>query len=1240
MPLNYALELPDLSVSSSDIQFTPEVGSCVPGDPVTANITIHNRGALDACDVTVEVYDGDPDKGVAPVIASKVIDVVTAGGSAELSCPILVPAEPEYRSITVKIDPRDEIVESNNSNNKAIKPWIPNQDLMPPLAVNVTAPSGLNLINGKIDPNPFTVTADVFNTGTGAAYNVKAELLLMDGLTLNSGELVNELSSLEVGQHMELGWQVNADMNTSGYKRYQIMVGAENAEAKSVKRVVNVPDPTPPSPPTGLSAVANEGGGVNLTWNQNAEPDLSGYKIFYGLDSTDLNGSGAEQGASPLIIPAVASYTITGLVPDTPYYFGLKAVDWSGNESDLSAIVSCTPSSSGITLDLTRPGQDVRYTAGSVIALEAAATGMDQVKFFVSRPVSGYNFEAIVTGSGVFRTTWDSKRMPAGTYVVGVQDTLTGSIIDQVTITLRSATHRDETPVVNISKPDDGDIIVSGKLTVIEAFASSDQNILSTDLYIDGRLQAEMPSASLYYEWDTSEAAAGQHTLKVEATDYAGNTGSQSITVQIAEKKAVELTAPEDDAAYSIGDRIVLSAVGTKIDFVKFYVKNISTGWYANPGQNLSGEYVTTWDTSGLAAGKYLIRVIGYSNKYEELCDDRAIITLGLPSVPIILEAKAVPPQGCAGDTFTFEVQAKNNPDNLYLQFKMPGGTWLDQDYCREHFSFDVSRKIDNGDGSSTYQMQKVINSAGTALEKYQRFFRVWSANKMGSNNDKTVYYFVVQPQDKTPQVFDVQVEPPQGYAGDTFKISAQVKNSPTYVGILFDNPGNGWLADYFPMEREPVTKQEGSYTYSFTKPIYSPGVVNGQQRLFKIRASNEVGKDLSSENITHYFVVSPWVTMKYGDTGSEVSNLQKRMIKLGMDVGSTGADGIFGKKTLSATVALQINAGNLTIDGKAGNQTGTAINLFLNGDSNTANLVNTQNEIINSQQNTMAYNSRGNGVKYLQALLNGYLKLDVGGVDGIYGDKTAAAVKAIQRYTGYPILDSLQPQLWPEIYKLLNCSDAVKKILAQYQMEYLIRINCLAKPVSNGTVTLRTESITTLVLEQMSRGKWTRIDNPQNIRWVSDNPAVVQCLDNDGGIFNKTAGSAIVKATYQGREIPINIIVKNSLTWDVPVDYPEIGDAVSIEFSSAAVTDFYQLGKMVAAAYGNRLGEDQQMRIPDLKIVVRDKNGNIVDGPVAEQALWVTVYLTLSFQIKPNRLEERLKVPIGSALRAEDPTG
>lgn len=145
-----------------------------------------------------------------------------------------------------------------------------------------------------------------------------------------------------------------------------------------------------------------------------------------------------------------------------------------------------------------------------------------------------------------------------------------------------------------------------------------------------------------------------------------------------------------------------------------------------------------------------------------------------------------------------------------------------------------------------------------------------------------------------------------------------------------------------------------------------------------------------------------------YGESeGLLIDNLNA----LGLD---TGAGDEFGKKTISAVVSVQINNGKLLLDGKAGKDTCKEINSLISTyyfDSNGQKLSSIktilsgiQKVILNSQNGTIEKGSEVKGVKHLQAILKGYLNLNIGDIDGNYGEKTTAAVKAVQKYSGITV--------------------------------------------------------------------------------------------------------------------------------------------------------------------------------------------------------------------------------------------
>ncbi len=339
VPLAYSLDYPDLALSTSDIAYSKADTDIQVGDLITVTVTVHNYGNVAASNVICYAYEGDPDAGGnAPVIGSGTIPSIAVGGTGTFTFQYRVPTSPEYRFIVIKVDPTNQITESNESNNKATRSIKPNGDLLPPLAVTVTAPSSLTLSGGNLTPNPFTVKFDIFNTGTVAAGNVTVTLELFNGLTLASGTLVRSLGDIAGNSTKSVEYSINANKNISGFNLYKATITATNVTAKVVNRSVNVPDGTAPAAPTNLAGQVTGNGAANLTWNNNSESDLAGYYLYYGPNQTTWNGTGAAQGNSPILVVGKNNLAITGM-PAGTVYFMLKAFDTSNNLSNMSNVV-------------------------------------------------------------------------------------------------------------------------------------------------------------------------------------------------------------------------------------------------------------------------------------------------------------------------------------------------------------------------------------------------------------------------------------------------------------------------------------------------------------------------------------------------------------------------------------------------------------------------------------------------------------------------------------------------------------------------------------------------------------------------------------------------------------------------------------------------------------------------------------------------------------------------------------
>ena len=427
MPLGYVFDLPDIAVSNGDIEFNPPDSIFVTGDQININISVNNSGSASASNILVEAYDGDPDAGYAPVIGRTYIPNITAGSKSIITFQYVIPKDAKYHYVYVKVDPLNQIAESNESNNKASLPLKRNSDYLPPLAITISAPGALvrDSLSGVLTPDPFTVTANIFNTGNVSATNVHTILSLFNGLTLFSGPVDTALGNIPASGTIQIVWTIKANKDSSSLNFYSLRISADNADTKDVNRAVNIPDIVPPKKPANLAAsVSSNNSGIILKWDENSESDLGGYNIYYGTDSTNYNGTGANEGDSPIAVSQLKEYTITGLTPGVKHWFALKAIDFSGNMSEFSNITSATP----VVTDILKTNLEIPknyalsqnfpnpFNPSTIIRFDVPKAGFVRIELFNTIGQKVASLLSSEKPAGRYEISFDASKLSSGTY--------------------------------------------------------------------------------------------------------------------------------------------------------------------------------------------------------------------------------------------------------------------------------------------------------------------------------------------------------------------------------------------------------------------------------------------------------------------------------------------------------------------------------------------------------------------------------------------------------------------------------------------------------------------------------------------------------------------------------------------------------------------------------------------------------------------------------------------------------
>lgn len=91
-----------------------------------------------------------------------------------------------------------------------------------------------------------------------------------------------------------------------------------------------------------LTATLSFAADVTLAWDPSPSDGVVGYKMYYkeGSSALPLNGTGAIEGDSPVILGDTLTTSLSGLDAGVVYYFTVVAYDAAGNESPFSNVIA------------------------------------------------------------------------------------------------------------------------------------------------------------------------------------------------------------------------------------------------------------------------------------------------------------------------------------------------------------------------------------------------------------------------------------------------------------------------------------------------------------------------------------------------------------------------------------------------------------------------------------------------------------------------------------------------------------------------------------------------------------------------------------------------------------------------------------------------------------------------------------------------------------------------------------
>jgi hypothetical protein len=171
-------------------------------------------------------------------------------------------------------------------------------------------------------------------------------------------------------------------------------------------------------------------------------------------------------------------------------------------------------------------------------------------------------------------------------------------------------------PIVNVTTPPRGSRVYG--VVGITASVRDDKGIGKVEFLIDGVRQATTVEPPFSFQWDTSDTAAGEHTITARATDEAGNTAQDMILITLVKSDSIapSISLTEPTQGQHVWGNVVIrasAADNAAVDRVELQVddKLLETA-KSRPYDFIWRTYDVSTGRQTVADGVHLIKVTAF----------------------------------------------------------------------------------------------------------------------------------------------------------------------------------------------------------------------------------------------------------------------------------------------------------------------------------------------------------------------------------------------------------------------------------------------------------------------------------------------------------------------------------------------------------------------------------------------------------------------------------------------------
>ncbi len=191
----------------------------------------------------------------------------------------------------------------------------------------------------------------------------------------------------------------------------------------------------------------------------------------------------------------------------------------------------------------TPPPSSILRAVVTVQGNATAPTSLSSVELWVDGAKAG------TTTAASFSFNWDTTAATNGPHTLTVKAYEPSGVTGQASVNVSVTNYTPDTtpPTVAIASP--ANVSMVAGLVPVQGSATDDVGVVSIQLVVDGTPSAAASSSPFSFNWNSSLASNGNHTLTVQASDAAGNVGQALTTVTVSNQTdttppTVSITSP------------------------------------------------------------------------------------------------------------------------------------------------------------------------------------------------------------------------------------------------------------------------------------------------------------------------------------------------------------------------------------------------------------------------------------------------------------------------------------------------------------------------------------------------------------------------------------------------------------------------------------------------------------------------------------------------------------------------